>query len=214
MAFLTERFPTEISWGSTGGPGYKTRIIETASGYEFRNQNWARTKHKYNAATGIRNAADLDSLVAFFHLAAGRANSFRYKDWSDYKTCATNVDVGATDQIIIESAVGGENDIQLVKTYTVGTISVNREIVLPVEGTASITLNSVLLTETTDYTIDYDTGILTLSSALSPGDLLEGGYEFDVLCRFDADELILSLESYRVSSATVPIVETRELPDE
>ena len=211
MAFLAEEFPIEISYGSTGGPGYRTRIIETASGYEFRNQNWSASKHRYNAATGIRNAVDLDSLVAFFHIAAGRANSFRYKDWSDYKTCPTNVDVANDDQILVASATGGETEIQLFKTYTVGSLSVDREIVLPKSGTLLIAKNSVALEETTDYTVDYTTGIVTLLVALSSGDELSCGFEFYVLCRFDADDLDISLESYRVESVTVPIVETREL---
>ena len=211
MAFLTETFPVEISWGSTGGPGYRTRIIETGSGYEFRNQNWAKSKHKYNAATGIRNANDLDDLVAFFHLAAGRANSFRYKDWSDFKTCVITNDVANDDQILVASATGGETEIQLFKTYTIGALSVDRTIILPKQDTLLIAQNEAQLTETTDYTVDYTTGIVTLLVALSAEDLLTCGFEFDVLCRFDIDQLDLSLDSYRVSSASVPIAETREL---
>lgn len=211
MAFIDERFPIEISWGSTGGPGYRTRIIETGSGYEFTNQNWSASKHKYNAATGIRNASDLDDLIAFFHIAAGRANSFRYKDWGDYKTCTANAEVAEDDTIIVASATGGETDIQLTKAYVVGALSVARDIILPVDGTVLLSLNSISLVEDTDYTIDYDTGIITMDAALEAGDLLEGGFEFDVLCRFDTDELSINLESYQVSSTNVPIVETREL---
>jgi uncharacterized protein (TIGR02217 family) len=210
MAFLTERFPVNISYGSSGGPGYKTKIVESPSGFEYRNQNWSKARHKYNAATGIQKADDLDALVAFFHLAAGRANSFGFKDWADYKTCATSQQVQNDDQVLVASATGGEQQIQLFKTYTVGAISSNRDIILPVNGTVLIALNTVQLTETTDYSINYTTGLLSLVVPLGVGDLLTAGFEFDVLCRFGVDELSLSFDAYRVNSTTVPILEVRE----
>ena len=41
MSFAEVRFPDDISYGSSGGPEYSTDIVETQSGHEQRNANWA-----------------------------------------------------------------------------------------------------------------------------------------------------------------------------
>ena len=44
MAFVEVQFPTDISYGSSGGPEYATDIVATNSGYEQRNINWAQAR--------------------------------------------------------------------------------------------------------------------------------------------------------------------------
>ena len=44
MAFIETRFPTDIAYGSAGGPEYFTDIVITQSGYEQRNANWAQAR--------------------------------------------------------------------------------------------------------------------------------------------------------------------------
>ncbi|RME61845.1 MAG: TIGR02217 family protein, partial [Alphaproteobacteria bacterium] len=58
-AFHDVRFPTDISFGSSGGPGFSTSIVETASGVEQRNANWAAARARYDVGTGIRGEDDL-----------------------------------------------------------------------------------------------------------------------------------------------------------
>ncbi|RYE16938.1 MAG: TIGR02217 family protein, partial [Sphingobacteriaceae bacterium] len=48
QSFKEIRFPEDISYGSSGGPGYSTDIITVNSGAEQRNINWNQARSKYN----------------------------------------------------------------------------------------------------------------------------------------------------------------------
>lgn len=52
--FHEVRFPTDISYGSNGGPGFLTNILELASGHEQRNIEWSLAKAKYDVQYGIK----------------------------------------------------------------------------------------------------------------------------------------------------------------
>src|SRR5688500_4642354 len=112
MAFIEIRFPTDISYGSGGGPEYSTDIVITQSGYEQRNANWAQARASYNVAHGVKTQAQLDTLIAFFRARKGRADGFRFKDWTDYQ--ATGQALGTGD--------GVQTGFQLVKSYSSGSV--------------------------------------------------------------------------------------------
>ena len=91
MAFIeTPRFPEAISYRSTGGPVWKTQVVQTASGREQRNQTWSESLRRWDALNGARSDADLDQLQAWFQVTAGMANGFRWKDWKDYTATTSN----------------------------------------------------------------------------------------------------------------------------
>ena len=41
MAFYEVQFPSSISFGAQGGPGYRTDVVVVSSGAETRNVTWA-----------------------------------------------------------------------------------------------------------------------------------------------------------------------------
>ncbi len=88
MAFHEVRFPAGISLGASGGPERRTEIVVLGSGAEERNSRWADSKRSYNAGYGIKSVDDLHAVIAFFEERRGRLHGFRWKDWSDYKSCA------------------------------------------------------------------------------------------------------------------------------
>ena len=94
------RFPDDISRGARGGPERRTTIVELASGDEERNAAWANSRRRYDVSYGIRRADDLAKVVAFFEARNGRLHGFRFKDWSDYRSCLTSQVSAATDQVI------------------------------------------------------------------------------------------------------------------
>ncbi len=100
MAFHEVRFPAGISLGATGGPERRTEIVVVGSGAEERNSHWADSKRSYNAGYGIKSANDLHEVIAFFEERRGRLHGFRWKDWSDYKSCAPAATPSAADQAI------------------------------------------------------------------------------------------------------------------
>lgn len=210
MTFIeTPRFPDNISYGSSGGPRYNTTVTVVKSGYEYSNINWEQGRHEYDVSLGVRDNSELSDLVKFFHIVRGKGHYFRFKDWQDYKSCDIEATITSTDQIF-GIGDGVTTEFQLIKTYDLGGGVINqRDITKPINGTVLIANNSVLQTEVTDYSIDYTTGIITYITAPLDTVSLTWGGEFDVPCRFDVDQLQLSLDFYGYGSSGVPVVEVR-----
>ena len=205
MSFLDVQFPVGISYGSSGGPDYSTSVIGMQSGLEQRNIRWTYPRNSYDAATGIRGMIALEDLIAMFHIAQGRANSFRWKDWSDYKSSALDTAPAATDQAL-GTGDGAEDEFQIIKTYGVGAYSKTRKITHPVADTVLVAIDGVA---TEAFTVSLTTGIITFTAPPALGAVLTCGYEFDVPCRFDTDSLSTSLDNYLSGSVSVPIVEVK-----
>jgi len=198
MAFIEVQFPSDISFGSTGGPEYSTDIVETISGYEQRNANWSASRAVYNVAHGIKTQAQLDALIAFFRARHGRADGFRFKDWTDYQATAQALGTGN----------GSTTTFQLVKLYTSGSITETRTIKKPVSGSVVIYFNAVA--HPSGWSVDTTTGIVTFSIAPGNGVAITADFQFNVPARFDTDRLSATLEAYGASSwRDIPIVEIR-----
>lgn len=210
----TPRFNEDISFGSSGGPGFNTDVITVNSGVETRNVNWTQARHTYNVAFGIRNQTYLDSLVEFFQAMKGKAYGFRYKDWSDYSSNNTATPTQA-DQTIgtgdSSDGTDGTDTFQIIKTYQVGAQSTIRVINKIVALSLLVEVDSTLQVENVDYTVDYNTGIITFLPTFIPqtGLVIKCGYQFDVPVRFDTDELSINLEMYEHGTTDVPLVELR-----
>lgn len=195
--FHDVRFPTDISYASSGGPEFSTEIAQLGSGYENRNQNWTYPRERWNVAYGVREQADLTTLIAFFYARRGRLYGFRFKNPDDYQ--ATNQEIGTGD--------GATVAFQLVKTYTSGGQSLTRKITKPIDNAnLHIYIDSV---ETSAFTLTDSTGIVTMDSALASGEVLTADFDFDIPVRFDTDHLPVSLDNYLARSAEVPIIEIR-----
>lgn len=198
----TPRFPENISYGSSGGPGFKTFIFEGHSGIEQRNIAWSRARGHWNVAHGVRDKSDMDALRAFFYNAAGRALGFRFKDWGDYEL----------DQEAIGTGDGSNPTFPITKTYSAGNPYVRR-IFKPVSGTLVVRVNSVVQTEgagASKYQVDYTTGIITFGASAIPaiGHVVDVTGEFDVPVRFDTDQMSAAHDGFLVESwANIPIVE-------
>lgn len=204
------RFPDDISYGSRGGPAYNTTVIVVDSGAESRNQRWSYPRHEYDVAYGVNTLARLEELLEFFHVVAGRAIGFRYKDWMDYKSCGRADTVAATD-CALGTGDGVEDEYQLVKLYTQGAYTRTRKILKPVSGTVRVAVAGVEKALTTQFTVAAATGIITFTAGNIPtaGQAVTAGYEFDVPVRFDTDRLSINLDDYATASAQVPLVELK-----
>lgn len=163
MSFIeTPRFPVGISYGSVGGPAYRTSVIEIKSGQEKRNVDWEYPRHEYDVAYGVKTQDDLETLIDFFHAVRGRAHGFRYKDWADYKSCHTGESIVSTDQSL-GTGDGSTITFQLVKAYTKGSLTMSRTISKPVSGTTVVALDSVL--QSSGWSIDTATGVITFAQS-------------------------------------------------
>jgi uncharacterized protein (TIGR02217 family) len=197
-AFHEVQFPPAISYGASGGPGYLTTVVATASGHEHRNSNWAAARGKWDVASGLRDREHVAELIAFFRARRGRAHGFRFKDWTDYQGVAQ----------VIGTGNGSLKIFQLVKNYSSGGVVESRTIAKPVANTVKLYRNGVLVTS--GVSADTTTGVVTFTTAPGAGVIVTADYEFDVPVRFDTDQMSVTIETYNLGTwAQVPIIEIR-----
>ena len=201
-------FPLAIALNSVAGPEFSTDVTETAGGWEKRNQNWGGARLRYNVASGVRDRADYEVLLAFFYGRAGRANGFRFRDWSDNKSCALTATPAHTDQLL-GTGDGANQFFQLRKSYVSGPVTYVRKITRPVAGTVKVGLGGI--NQSGGWTVNAATGLITFAVPPGNGVAVTAGYQFDVPARFDIDRLEpASLLIDVVALPDLPIVEIRE----
>ncbi|MDR3497739.1 MAG: DUF2460 domain-containing protein [Parvibaculum sp.] len=211
MSFHDIRFPTDISFGSTGGPERRTEIVTLGSGREERNSPWADSRRRYNAGQGLRSLDDVHELIAFFEARRGRLHGFRWKDRADWKSCAPGGLVSPADQHL-GTGDGARANYPLVKTYASGGASYARTIAKPVAGSLRIAVGGEEKTPGTDFSLDAATGLVTFLPGCIPaaGASVTAGFEFDVPVRFDTDFLEINLGAFEAGSIpNIPVVEVR-----
>jgi uncharacterized protein (TIGR02217 family) len=195
-----ERFPDDISYGSKGGPGFSTTVFTSTSGEEQRNSNWSRQRCRFDASYGIRTIAQMDNVIAFFYAMRGKAQVFRFKDWSDFKIKNGTIGTGNASQ----------TQYQIIKNYSVSSSSFSRIINRIVNGTVSVYFGTTLKTPITDYSVNYDTGIITFTVAPPATTVINVTCEFDVPVRFDIDELNITLEDFELETiSNIPLIEVK-----
>ena len=209
MAFHDIRFPANLSFGSVGGPERRTEIVTLANGFEERNTPWAHSRRRYDAGVGLRSLDDVSTLIAFFEARAGQLHGFRWKDWSDYKSCAPSATPSPLDQLI-GTGDGTTTVFQLQKTYISGLQSYTRPIRKPVLGTVIVAVAEDTKVEGLEFSVDPDSGEVTFALPPALGTRITAGFEFDVPVRFDTDAIQTSVASFQAGDVpTVPVVEIR-----
>lgn len=209
MAFHEVRFPTNLSFGSIGGPERRTEIVTLANGFEERNTPWAHSRRRYDAGVGLRSLDDIAVLIAFFEARVGQMHGFRWKDWSDFKSCRPTATPGDQDQTI-GLGDGVTATFALVKRYRSGDQAYFRPITKPVAGSVRVGLSGDPQQEGVDYALDPASGIITFANPPDTGLEVTAGYEFDVPVRFDTDAIRTSVASFKAGEVPqVPVIEVR-----
>jgi uncharacterized protein (TIGR02217 family) len=198
--FIEKRFPTDISYGSTGGPEYNTEVLITTIGCEHRAPKWHTPKMRFNISPGIKNQRQMQEILRFFRACKGRQIGFRYKDWTDFK--AQNETVKVIDKYTL----------QLIKLYNLDAKATDQRIITkPVENTVKIYISGEKL-DPNEFSIDYTTGTIKLKQEIT-GQTPEvtADFEFDIPVRFDTDYLPVTIENYNFFSLPeIPIIEMKE----
>lgn len=209
MGFHEVRFPANLSFGSVGGPERRTEVIALTNGFEERNTPWAHSRRRYDAGVSMRSLDDIAALIDFFEARRGQLYGFRWKDWSDFKSCAPSGDPSFRDQRI-GTGDGVTRTFQLTKTYQSGINSYARPLTKPVAGTVLAGVSVDELVAGVHFDVDHTSGTITFVDA-PPADVeVTAGYEFDVPVRFDTEAIQTSVASFQAGEVpNVPVVEIR-----
>ena len=202
MAFHEVRLPARLAFGSTGGVERRTEVVTLASGFERRATPWAHGRRRYLIGAGVRSLDDVAALIAFFEARRGRLYGFRFKDFTDFRSCAPSGAISPLDQTL-GVGDGARLTFQLIKRYG----DVERPVRKPVAETTRVALGGI---ETDAVTVDAATGLITFAEAPPEGAVVTAGFAFDTPVRFDTDRIDVSLEGFEAGRlVAAPLIEIR-----
>lgn len=203
IPFVNERFPVDVSYGSRGGPTFKTTVFEASSGAEQRQSLWAKARGKYNVSHGIRDKTDMDTVLSFFFNMRGKATAFRFKDWADYEVINQQIGIGNSVQTTFD----------IYKEYVTGAVTPYRRDILKIVPSTLLQMmvGTTTLNVTVDFTVDTSAGRVTFLAPPPSGEAVKViRCEYDVPARFDTDEMPINHEAFLTESWNdIPIVEVR-----
>ncbi|MEP9400392.1 DUF2460 domain-containing protein [Sphingomonas sp. VNH70] len=198
-AFDDVRFPLALGAQAEVCPETMTAIAGAAGGAEVRNIGWSAPRTRYDVGPGVRSAADVGELLAFFRARLGPARGFRLQDPFDH---ATGDPVGAGD-VLLGTGDGITTRFALVKRYG----ETVRRITRPVAGSVRVSVGG---TETQGFAVEAG-GWVSLDVAPAAGVAVRAGFAFDVPVRFAEDRLQVARTTHGAGEATsVPLIEVRE----
>jgi uncharacterized protein (TIGR02217 family) len=209
MNFHEVRFPAALSVGSSGGPERRTEIVTLQNGHEERNSPWAHSRRRYDAGLGVRSLDDLAEVIAFFEARHGQLHGFRWKDWTDFKSCLPASEPSRLDQRL-GVGDGVRTRFSLLKRYASGDEAYARPISKPVAGSVSVAVAGVARAAGADFSVDTEVGAVQLTEPAAEGALVTAGFEFDVPVRFDTDRIVASLAGFAAGEIpSIPVIEVR-----
>lgn len=218
MAFSNAQFPKRIAYGSQGGPRHSNAITELNSGQRKVSTRWDGALRRWDAKFGIKKQTDLYEVYNFVLAHNGAQHTFRFWDPLDFTSNTTDgsdSNITSTDQVI-GIGNGTRQSFQLTKTYQVGSLTQSRRIILPSTSPAPlVSVNGVLKTEGSDYTIDYLSGEVLFAVAPAIGAVIRAGFMFDCHAQFSSDvDKLLSFSLTGFKAGEVPSITIEEVIDD
>jgi uncharacterized protein (TIGR02217 family) len=226
-------FPEGISYGSRGGPGFRTLSREVSNGRDFRIARSQYPRLYWDVAENLRRpsasgtpavASPMAEILDFYHAREGATRGFRFRDWTDW---TTHHEHNQTPDLadyrhrhILGAGDGSTTQFQLVKWYRDAGIERPRPITRPIpsgedDRFIAVWLDGSLQTETTHYSLSDSTGVVTFVTAPTKGLAVEASFTFHVPARFGVELDARYSAVYRTSSAwdipSIPIVEEPEM---
>jgi uncharacterized protein (TIGR02217 family) len=189
-------FPTDISYGSAGGPEFKTELMELGGGEVQGTMRQPIHRARWNVAYGVKTDADLDALMTFFTCRRGMAAGFYFEDPLDHRNEQQSIGTG--------NGANRSFTIPLSKTYVSGVVTRTRTNLFISEASLEVFVGGVA---GAGYEYFPATHSLLLDVAPGNGVAVAVSYDFWIKARFDSDYLTRVLADYLAGSAQVPIRE-------
>lgn len=203
--FHDVRIPLAYSYGTRGGPGFRTRIFERDSGFNHRIDRWDYIRSKFTATYSVRSLNDISRLLEFYLCRNGPVYGFRFKDYEDFTTAENGVDPPTAFDQELRPVGSSGLFYQLEKVYTDDEgHEFTRPITKPRGGTVKIAVGGVI--QTTGWSVDTNQGLVQFDNV--PEGVVTGGCEFDIPVRFSEDQAFTpGIDAYEIGSITVELVE-------
>ena len=168
--FHNVSFPDFLARAASASVSYLTHISESVTGNEVRKIERAVPIRKYIIKNSLCTSQEYEEFISFFQSRKGAGYAFRFRDYFDYKV--------KNQKIIIKDKFVAS------KYYTDGNESIIRS-------------NIYVITETMDARYDDSKLLLSkenfnefiLQEAFDQEREIVVNYEFDVIVRFNQDEV-------------------------
>jgi len=174
-----------IDYGARSTWKFRTRILRSRKGTEQRIRQGKYPIWEFQVGDREIGITQLNIIENFISAVQGRKISFRYKNWLDYQV--TNEEIAIADGI--------ETKFQIAKTYGFSN-PLTIPITLPVEGTLTVTVGGVRVT---NWTCNWDSGIITFAVAPANTLAIAVTCQFDILCKLAQEVRGHSFEAWRAS---------------
>jgi uncharacterized protein (TIGR02217 family) len=133
------------------------------SGSEQRLKLWSIRRRRWSGSLLAATPALVETAIAFWHARDGGARGFRFQDPAEHEV--TDEDLLANPSPAIAY---GSPTVQLIKTYgPSASIERYQDIYKPTPADVVIEKNATPLTEGVDYTLNDNTGLITLTATNS-----------------------------------------------
>jgi len=214
MAFRNVPLPGNVSAGSDATPTFQVDIARAVSGNETRVGRRTNALRRFSVPINLVGIDDVYAVITHFEIMEGPLHSFPYKDRLDFKSCAPDpINVPSSTDVTLGTGDGATASFQCRKIYSTGGYDRYRTIYLPKQGTLLVAVDTVLKTETTHYTVNYETGVVTFTGGNIPtaGQAVTAGFEFYCKVRYDMNDLQAVIETYRAGGT--PSIALIEVPE-
>lgn len=203
----TPTFPACPTYGFNVDPMILVKIVTLESGFERTSRKWAQARRTFaGMPVGTKPQRDIEAILYFYLAIGATEGAFRFKDWTDFKSCRLDDEPFRTDQPILVSSGSSPERYRLAKVYTVGAFTHTRYITRPIGSTITVANDSGIAQ--TDWTLDEATGFIVPGGTFTGTPSFWGG-EFDVYCRFDG-AFQVEIANFKIQTAQVNLIEKRE----
>jgi len=200
LPFAEVRIPTFIAYGSSFGPCFATDVVRLEQGAEQRNSRWSQDLPHGEIHYHTRKLAEIQALHAFYHARRGEAQGFRVKWHLDYQLTNQLLAIGdgtTTTFPFVRWYLSGD----VAATYT-RRLSKIVGVGYPLGNTydsVTVYLNNVA--QTSGYSVNYTTGMLTFTTAPASGVQISASFEYDWPMRFASSTFLTSLQAILTRAA-------------
>lgn len=185
MSFDNVVFPTIENYGTSVNVTHRTNVVRLRSGATQQVSRSSSHLYSFQVDLSDRRLTTVADVRRFLIARRGAVRGFRYDFFmdrttnADGRTAPTNADqqIGVGDGVVTQ--------FQIVKEYGDSENTVVKRITKPVASSVLVSVDSV--DQTSGWSVDDLTGVVTFTSAPAEGDIIRVGCEFHIPVRFSAE---------------------------